>query len=103
MKIRAHELIGTEPARLDLENVVVAFNGHKGAIIQFGLSQVLQCIHRDIGERIGEKIARSGSETWLEDPVFMIEFMYKANYMIISYRPEWCGIWHWSRLPTRSN
>ena len=28
MKSKAHELIGTEPARLDLENVVVAFNGH---------------------------------------------------------------------------
>ena len=27
-------------------------------------------------------------------PAFRIEFMYKAHYMMISYRPELCGIWH---------
>jgi hypothetical protein len=25
--------------------------------------------------------------------VFRIEFMYEAHYMMISYRPELCGIW----------
>jgi hypothetical protein len=25
---------------------------------------------------------------------FMIEFMYKAHYMMISYRPELGEIWH---------
>jgi hypothetical protein len=34
---------------------------------------------------------RNMSERYL---AFRIEFMYEAHYMMISYRPERCGIWH---------
>jgi hypothetical protein len=35
----------------------------------------------------------------VQGPPFRIEFMYKAHYMIISYRPELSGIWHCYGIP----